>query len=436
MFDRDRRVRTSIALWIPVVWMLLATSASKWLQITPGPSVDVNLEGNPIERNIFTGLLAIGIAVLISRGRKTSRLLRMNGPILLLVAYWAVSTLWSDYPDVAFKRWIKALGDFVMVMIILTDPEPTAAIKRFLARAGFILIPTSVLLVKYYPNLGMAYKHGWEDHVATGVTNDKNMLGVICLLFGVAAVWRILHALQGGRLRVNRPLIAQGAILGMVFWLFAKAHSMTSFSCFGLASCLILATTFRTFARKRAGVHLLVAIMVVVASLFLFFDAGSGLLKTLGKDPTLTGRTDLWNEILPMAGNPFFGAGFESFWMGSRLDKIWAKHWWHPNEAHNGYIEVFLNLGWIGLLLLGIVIVTGYRGVVDMLRLDPEAGRLKVAYFVIGVIYSFTEAGFRLLNPVWICFVLAAIAVPKNPIKETSQPPYSLEPLVPEYGVA
>ena len=76
----------------------------------------------------------------------------MNAPILLFFSYCAVSILWSDYPDVALRRWIKALGDLVMVMIILTDPEPLAALKRFLARTGFLLVPVSVLLIKYYPD--------------------------------------------------------------------------------------------------------------------------------------------------------------------------------------------------------------------------------------------------------------------------------------------
>ena len=62
-----------------------------------------------------------------------------------------------DYPDVAFKRWIKSLGDFVMVQIILTDRDRYAAIKRALPFMAFLLMPLSVLFIKFYPDLGRGY---------------------------------------------------------------------------------------------------------------------------------------------------------------------------------------------------------------------------------------------------------------------------------------
>jgi len=399
--------------------MVLAATASKWLQSAPRKAID-QLEGSPSHRIIFTVLLAIGIIVLVGRGRKTWTLLRVNAPILLFFGYCAVSTLWSDYPDVAFKRWIKALGDLVMVMIVLTDPEPLSAVKRFLARTGFLLVPVSVLLIKYYLDLGRAYRSSDTRWVFEGVTNDKNMLGVICLLLGLGAVWRILQEVRERRYRRSkRPLIAQGVLLAMVLWLFWYANSMTSLACFVMGSGLMLVTSLPALTRRIAFVHVIVVAMLVVAGLALFPELGGDLARGLGRDPTLTGRTELWSEIVGMNGNPLFGVGFESFWMGPRLDTIWSKHWWHPNEAHNGYLEVFLNLGWTGVALLTVVIITGYRHAIGILRQQPEAGRLMLAYFVVGVIYSLTEAGFRLLNPVWICFLLAAIAVPKGLVSKS-----------------
>ena len=64
-------------------------------------------------------------------------------------------------------------------------------------------------------------------------------------------------------------------------------------------------------------------------------------------------------------------------------------------EAHNGYIEVYLNLGWIGLILLGSLIVTGYRYAFAIYCRDQHAGRIRLAFITVGVIYSLTEAGFQ-----------------------------------------
>src|SRR5271166_5044735 len=106
--DRDRNAHTSRALWIPVVWVSLACSRSltQWLQWWEPTKVmnspESLLEGSPLDRQVYTVLLAVGLVVLVNRRRQCGRLLRANGPILLFFLYSAVSILWSDYPGVAF----------------------------------------------------------------------------------------------------------------------------------------------------------------------------------------------------------------------------------------------------------------------------------------------------------------------------------------------
>src|SRR5271166_3600399 len=150
--DREKGARPSRALWIPVIWLSLACSRSvaQWLQLgQPIDSADQLLEGSPVDRAVYTGLLVVGLIVLATRGRQAGRLLRANVPILLFFLYCAMSLLWSDYPDVAFKRWTKAIGDLVMVLIVLSDREPFNAVNRLLARTGYLLIPLSILFIKY-----------------------------------------------------------------------------------------------------------------------------------------------------------------------------------------------------------------------------------------------------------------------------------------------
>ena len=160
--DRDQSSRTSGALWIAVVWWLLACSRSvgQWLQMgTPMDQLTADriLEGSPIDLLVYSGLLALGLVVLVKRRSQVVKLLQANGPIILFFLYCAVSILWSDYPEVAFKRWNKALGDLVMVLVVLSDREPSAAFERLLARTTYLLVPLSVLLIKYYPDIGRGY---------------------------------------------------------------------------------------------------------------------------------------------------------------------------------------------------------------------------------------------------------------------------------------
>jgi exopolysaccharide production protein ExoQ len=434
--DRDRKSRTSIALWIPVIWMLIAASrpVSQWLQIGSAmTSAEQYLDGSPIDRLVFAVLLALGLAVLATRTRDVGLLLRNNGAILLFFSYCALSILWSDFADVAFKRWTKALGDIVMVLVVLSDPDQRAAIRKFLTWTGFILVPLSVLFIKYYPDLGRGYLSWVWTPVYVGVTTNKNTLGVVTMLMGLASLWCFLQAFRRARgARQTKSMMVHCLILLMVVWTLWKANSATSWSCFLLGGGIMILTSKPAVARRPAIVHLLVAAALSVSFSTLFLDLGSGLVQTMGRDPTLTGRTAIWKLVLDMTGNPLFGTGFESFWLGPRLAKIWSLYWWHPNEAHNGYLEVFLNLGWSGVTLLAIILITAYRRVVAACRRDPQTGCIWLALFVVTAAYNLTEAAFRMLHPVWILFILAMMAAPEvslrtKPMEVEEVPEFSPE---------
>lgn len=422
--NRDRAAKTSSALWVPVIWVAIAGSrmASQWIAAvssgyTVTYSADQIMDGNPFDRALLSLLLLTAVGVLIRRGAKVRSVLLANGPLVLFFAYCAISIFWSDFSDIAFKRWIKALGDVAMVLVVLTDASPIDAVKRLLSRVGFVLVPVSLLLNKYYSAIGRSWTPT-GDSFYTGVATSKNELGGVCLLFGIGAVWRLCELLGGqGSLRKKiraggGRLIAHGALLLIVLRLFWASGTMTALACFLMASALMVITTLRPFARKRWIVHATVAGIVALSATALFLGAGAGMVKAIGKDPTLTGRTEVWDLVLSLNHNALCGTGFESFWLGPRLQKIWSVYWWHPNEAHNGYIEVFLNLGWIGVALLLLLIITGYRTVLSAYAKNPDVGRIRLAYFVVAVVYNFTESAVRILHPVWLCFLLATVSVP------------------------
>lgn len=115
-----------------------------------------------------------------------------------------------------------------------------------------------------------------------------------------------------------------------------------------------------------------------------------------------------------MNKDPFFGVGYQSFWLGERPKEIWksGKVQIGIHQAHNGYIEVFLNLGWTGVIMLTFVMAWGYRNVLGWFRRDAQAGRLGLAYFVGAILYNMSEAAFFETHPVWIAFLLAIVCVP------------------------
>jgi exopolysaccharide production protein ExoQ len=413
--DRDKSILTSKALWLPVVyiWILGSRPLSLWLGVTTPDGTNNQLDGSPVDAAFFGILLIAALCVLVHRGRRTITFLNANLPILIYFLFCLFSIIWSDFPGVAFKRWIKATGDVLMIVVVLTDEQPVAALRRLFSRTGFILMPLSLLFIKYYPSLGRTYDQWTGAQMNTGVTLNKNILGVITFVLLLGAVWRLLMLLWRDEMPPHRGrhLLAQGTLLVLGVSLLITSNSVTSLVCFVLGVGLMLTTRLRFMRRNPAGVHVLVLSLAVSASLVVLLGGGASAVQALGRNPTLTGRTDIWAAVIPMAPNPLVGAGFESFWLNPRVaERLEVLIPGLPlNEAHDGYIEVYLNLGWVGLSLIGLILIDGYRRAVKTFRRDPAIGSLLLAYILTETIYNITEAGFRMLHPIWIFFLLAVI---------------------------
>ena len=429
--DREPRSRPSPALWIPSAWFLLACSRplTTWFHLggleTGALTAELS-EGSPVDRAVLTGLLLLGLMVLAGRGRLVAWCVRDSWPILLFFGYCLVSLMWSDYPDIAFKRWNKAVGDWVMILIVWTDPHPTEALKRLLARTAYVLIPVSALFIKYYPDLGRTYDWLGETHY-TGVTCEKNTLGSICMIFGLAALWRALNLFSEERQfgQRARRLVVQLIILVIVAWLFSIADAVTSLSCFALASCILILSRTRILTRNLFLLHgmMLATVLVPVSIALLGFSPDT--LQQLGRNATLTDRTDIWAMVVHLTPDRWVGAGFESFWIGPRLETMISEvtKWWVPNQSHNGYLEIFANLGWIGVGCLAVVILWGYARIIRACEQRNPVSSLMLAYLLAGLIFNISEAAFfRMMIPVWLFFLLA-ISAPQDPIQHRPRKP-------------
>jgi O-antigen ligase len=237
-------------------------------------------------------------------------------------------------------------------------------------------------------------------------------------VFGLFSVWRFIDAfLDKANPARTRHLFVHGVIIGMASWLFVAADSSTSLVCFLLGTMLLLVTTPRSETQRPVSVHLIVVTIAVLPLLlgFAFQDAYSYAVQGLGRNVTLTGRTALWSDLFRTTVNPWIGTGFESFWLGPRAELFWNKYDFHPNQAHNGYIETYINLGWIGVGLFAIVVASGYRNIVSAYQRDQQAGSLKLTFLVVALVYSFTEAAFKVTHPLWVAFLLAVVVtVPRR----------------------
>lgn len=157
---------------------------------------------------------------------------------------------------------------------------------------------------------------------------------------------------------------------------------------------------------------MLTALVVVVVAELTFGISGQ-YSEALGRGAGLSGRTVLWTNLLQMHFNRVLGTGFESFWLGERLKELEGIFFYIPNEAHNGYLETYLTLGIIGVLLLVGLFISTFRKIRLELFRNFEWGRYRLGFLAAVVLYNWTEAAFKTVNPIWFIFYLIAMDYPQ-----------------------
>jgi O-antigen ligase len=108
---------------------------------------------------------------------------------------------------------------------------------------------------------------------------------------------------------------------------------------------------------------------------------------------------------------------------------MWEKFPFRPNQAHNGYLETYVNLGLIGVFLLVGLLGATYRKARRSLLEDFEWGRFRLGYLCAAIVYNWTEAGFKTVSLVFFLFYIIAIDIPRRRTRSTRAPQPATEQL-------
>jgi O-antigen ligase len=411
---RERRAREaqSAALWIPWAWLMLISSRalSDWIgDGAPRGSVEAFADGSPIDRAAYLALLVAGLVVLARRRLPWADIAAVNKMLLAYGLYCAASTLWADVPAIAARRLVKDGGNLVMALIVLSEPAPWRAAALLLRRVALVLLPASLLFVIAFPELGTDRRLDGSV-MYTGVTHQKNELGRLCLVAGLALLWLtwLDKATQSQRPTLDRWLT--GLLTALALGLLMLSESRTALACLMLGAALMLAVRLPLLRQHPSR---LVGAAVVTAALLTAADLAFGLrdeaFELLGRDATLTHRTGIWRMLLTLPTQPAFGEGFMSFWSGPRLQAIWTMLQAGILQAHNGYLEQYLNLGVVGVVFMVALFVLGLLGTRAQLAVDVPGGLLRLAFLASAALYNVSEAAFHGQTAVWWLTLLGLV---------------------------
>ena len=408
----------SPAVWIPTVWLLLIGTRylSQWLSLGSGPQSisDAIVDGSPLDVAVFIGLYVAALMVLARRRISFARFVGLNTFLIAFLAYGLISVLWSDYPVIAFKRWVKVTEHVAMALVVVTDPRLSEALDALFRRFAYIVVPLSVLFIKYFPQFGRGFEYWTGAAINVGVTTDKNALGHICLIGGLWLCSRYLSRPEGS---VRTPLnivLLDAVTVACIIWLLYIANAKTALVCFMLGILLLTVLGWTRLGKSAPLIILsLLGGVIFLTSLEALFDLGETVIRSLDRDPTLTDRTQVWKDVLHVPINAVVGTGFESFWLGRRLESLWDKYWWQPNQSHNGYIETYVNLGVVGVVLLTTLIVAGFANALRFLKTDRQIGHVRLAFLIAILLFNYTDATFKGLHVLNFVFFLIVLAYPQ-----------------------
>jgi exopolysaccharide production protein ExoQ len=300
---------------------------------------------------------------------------------LLLLA--CLSALWAETPGLVLRRSLALVGTSMFGVVLGTRLDFSAQLK--LLRGIFRLIAAlSVICIAFLPQYGIAI--GAHEGAWQGIFNHKNPLGAYMALATVVE-WYLPTKTLGSKL-------ARVAWICLYLVLIFFSNSITS-----MVTLVVTLAIMQSFKMLRLWVRVPVPIWftivffggVALTSLTLNFDA----ISLLGRTSTLTGRTDLWRWVATMiARKPMLGYGFSGFWGGASSEStlVQSRVHWSAIYAHNGYLEIALSLGLVGLLLILWFIGQGLRRALLKVETERSVESLwPLAFLVFFLIHNIAE---------------------------------------------
>ncbi len=351
--------------------------------------------------NKIAWLLLAGMAGYFWLNTGNKELKRAHLHIFLLFAYLLleiVSAFWSDVPAISLRR---SMQQALLLFCVIAPFVMVVDRQQILDKVCWIFAAVIVINVLTLPLFGV------PDFGYRGIYSQKNSLGQIVTTGFFFLVYA--SARHRGRLRW---LFAALALLAI--GLCAVSHSKTSIGLMvvtPLSAGLIvsLSRIQDPLARTIAVVMCLTfAVAVVAASMLIPFGI-SDISELIFHDTTFTGRTKIWafaGYYINQA--PFVGYGFGSFWgVGDATRALGEGFIAGLLQAHNGYVDVVLEMGYVGLLLVTVLTIGLFLSILRLAGHDGLTGLLLLTCLLFVLLNNAMESSlFRSYVPLWMVFLL------------------------------
>jgi exopolysaccharide production protein ExoQ len=393
---------------LPISACVFALIVSPLILFTSiGMATNNPLDGRPDTRFFWPAMAAISI---VSAVQNRSRLVLPPNLVCLVacLAFAGASTLWAFSPERSFVRYLQQ----VMIVTSIVPPALLAARRVDMIRALFLCFAAALILNLFFVLQGSVAIASYGSKLVNigyqGYFEGKNYLGECA---AVALLLSFHEILQRGWRRALGAIVAAIAIL-LVFMSDSK-------TAFGLALICPLLAGLTLLVKKITRISPAIILLSIPFCYILLSSVShssifSRISYILYHDSTLTGRTIIWDFAeSEIRSRPLLGWGYQSFWLVPDSPSIEAPGWvkMMPN-AHNGYYDTMLEMGYVGLAFLLVFVIGTLHGVGRVADRDPRRAQLLLSLALFIILYNFFESlwlrGFEFL---WVVFVIVAAEV-------------------------
>lgn len=345
--------------------------------------------------------------LLLARAKAILSQLRAHPALPLLLLWIWASAAWSVAPEITVRRALALTSNTLIACYLAVSLPASAIITRLLWVLG-VAIGISLLFAVALPDLAFMPEIGGA---LRGAFTHKNGLGIaLVLAASLAAV-----AMRTGILAPPLGLL----VLIVVMALLVPTGSSTALMLLMLLLVLQLPVAVAKLPPRAAARSLMLLGIATLATAAPLLIGRNRIFMALGRDPTLTGRTELWALVQNLIGlRPLQGYGYQA--MFARQDfqeQVLAIVGWPAPNSHNGYLELWLGTGFIGLVLALAFLLPGLLAALHRLISRPRsvAANFACVLLPIYLFRNFSEANLVAHQDItWIIAVLAVLCVSRE----------------------
>lgn len=404
-------------VWIIAVWILYSVSKGLGFFLNIQTTIET---GSPPDKYFQVLLSVLSTIIIIKRHFPVASAIKQNAIATIIIFYSLLSVVWTKEPGISFRRWGREAIALIIALLLSSEKSPIKTLTSAMRKAIYAALPLSLLLIKYFPKYGRSYGRWSGEEMWEGIASQKNGLAILCAISILFMIWSIAQNIKKWkRLSSKLPVFIDIFMILLALYLMMGPRRTLTYSATSLLSLIIGIITmlsYKAFTKRGMGVEkqiMLIAIIIMAIGILMPFSGKipiKALPKMINRGDTLTGRTEIWNALIPYAKKHILlGHGFGGFWTTSLRNQI-------SSHAHNGYLDTILEIGVIGLALFILFILI----IIKKSSVSPnkDASYFFMALIIMILSRNIAESTFGefISYPIWLLLAWSFIMIKKDDI--------------------